>query len=203
MKISDILLLPKKLYEKMTGKRHTLILGIILVGIADMVFTLYENHTRLLTGKTAAVLYYNITLTIVLTILVGFIDVLFFSLPLFDLFKRFRREKAVPNEGEQLVKFMKVYICANLLVLPLNALFYYIFGRETFVQSSYAGILAYAYIFIIPIWISATVSRGTNVIYTFPVPLKKMVFMASFIWSSVLSMVLGYMVDSWLMLLFK
>lgn len=203
MNISDLLLLPKKLYEKFTGRRYTLVLGIVLVGIADMVFTLYENYDRLLRGKAPTILYFNITLAVVVTILIGFIDVLFFSLPLFDLFKRFKREKPVGNDGEQLVKFMKVYICANLLVIPLNTLFYFMFGSSVMTAGFFGAILAYLYVFLLPLWISAAVSRGANVIYGFVAPLRRMVFLAAFIWSSILSLVIGYIVDTWLMLLFK
>mgnify|MGYP001113900838 CR=1 FL=1 len=203
MNILDIFLLPKKLYEKFSGKRYTLVLGIVLVGIADMMFTFYQNQGRLLTGKSPMVLYFNISLAVVMTLLIGFIDVLFFSVPLFDLFKRFKREKSIGNEGEHLVKFMKVYICANLLVIPLNTLFYFLFGNTDFTRSNYAGFLAYAYIILLPLWVSAAVSRGANAIYGFIAPLRRLVFLAAFIWSSVLSLVIGYIVDHWLISLFK
>jgi hypothetical protein len=173
------------------------------VGIADMMFTFYQNHGRLLTGKSPMLLYYNISLAVVMTILVGFIDVLFFSMPLFDLFKRFKKEKNIANNDEQLIKFMKVYICANLLVLPLNTLFYFMFGNTAFTHSNYIVLIAYAYIILIPLWISAAVSRGANAIYGFVAPLRRMVFLVAFIWSSILSNVIGFIVDKWLMLLFR
>ncbi|MCX8131227.1 MAG: hypothetical protein N3I35_14155 [Clostridia bacterium] len=203
MNILDVLLLPKKVYEKLTGKRHTLVLGIVLLGVADLLFDLFESRQRILVGKVPSVLYFNITLTIVVTILVGLIDVLFFSLPLFDLFKYFKKEKSISNTGEHLVKLMKIYICANMLVIPINTVFHLIFSREGFEQNPMASVLLSIYILIIPLWISAVVSRGANAIYGFVPQLRKMVFLAVFIWSSILWHVLGYIVDTWLIVLIK
>ncbi len=199
MSIIDLLLLPKKVYQKLSGKRSTLILSILLVGIADMVFSFVDNYSKIFVSKEPIILYFNITLGVVLTILVGFIDILFFSMPLFDLFKIFSKEEPVVNGGEQLIKIMKVYALANVLIVPLNLVLYIAFRNMGEGGSVLLSILVNA----ATLWLAAAASRGINCIYKFIPPLKKMVFITVFMWGSILSVALGYMVDNWLMLLFR
>ncbi len=203
MDLRDIILLPRALYKKLTAKRASLFIGIILVGLIDMGFSIFIGYNNLFAGKSSMVIYFNITLALVLVILTGFIDVVFFSVPLFDLFKHFKMEKGIGDYSQQLVKLMKVYICANFLVLPLNILFYIIFRSYEFGSSFATVVLAYFVIFLPSIWASAAIARGVNEIYSFIQPLKKVVFLIVFLWSMILGLILNYIIEQWFMLLFR
>ena len=137
----------------------------------------------------------------------GFIDVLFFTVPLFDLFKLFKRENR-DTSGKTLTKVMKAYILANIIVLPINLIIYMIFkcfpNLVTSLNSGYS-ILFFAFMLdlLISIWFSGIIARGINTIYKCDVRLKSAVFMTIFTWSYILAEVFGFIIENWFMPLFR
>ncbi|AUS98255.1 hypothetical protein CDQ84_11610 [Clostridium thermosuccinogenes] len=207
MNIFDMLLLPKKLYQKVTDRKSTLYIGFILVGIIDLSTFIIDDFTRLFYGRPASTLFYNITLAILLAVFIGFIDVLFFSVPLFDLFKMFKREN-VDASSRTLIRFMKTYILVNFLVLPINLIIYTVYSNMDKLGISLDN--NYSILFVIllidlltSIWFSGAAARGANVIYKFDPRLKNAVFMTIFTWSYILAQVFNFMIDKWAMPLFK
>jgi hypothetical protein len=128
---------------------------------------------------------------------------MFFSIPLFDLFKTFKKVKEEPHSDELLIKFMKVYVCASIVVFPINLIFDLIIkyskmptglGLDTFLSIS---------ILLPSIWFAAIVARGVNEIYDFQLFYKKLVFLVVLAWSTILGIVLWFIMDNWLMVLFR
>jgi hypothetical protein len=120
MKILDILLLPKSIYQKLTGKKAPLLMGVFFVGMVDIVFTLADNYSEIFGGGSQRAVVYNILIVLISLIVLGIADVLFFSVPLFDLFKLFRKEKGSELQKNMLVKLAKVYVTAHIIIIPLD-----------------------------------------------------------------------------------
>lgn len=202
MKLADLLLLPQKIYQRLNDKKATLFLGIILVGILDLVFTYADNFSRWFAGQSGTALFYNITLAILLMLLTGFVDVLFFSLPLFDLFNRMSKDKEIDRRG-RLIRVMKVSVLATVIVFPANLIVYL-----STMKMDLSQILTYAYLYLaaamlIAVWYCATAFRGLNVIYGFNARFRSLAFMTILTWSFMLQVVLTYMLEKWAIPLFR
>ncbi len=203
--ILDILLLPKSFFAKITDKLPILFLGIIFVGLTDAAFLLLQHIPRLFVNKTLTVLIFNSTLALCVAILLGLVDIVFFSLPLFDLFKLFRVKERIKSVNGQLIKLMKVYISAHFIIVPVQAFF-----EATIYLSSMTGMatnfsvaMAMIEFILIPIWLSAIVSRGINTIYDFDDRLKSMVFVIVYTWYLLLSFAMSFTATKWILMLFK
>jgi hypothetical protein len=202
MKIIDIMLLNEGFYRKLSDKRTSLNIGIILLGIVNMAIPIMENFTHLFMNKSATVLFYNITLALLYTVLAGFVYVLFFCFPLFDLFKYFKREKNLELSGF-LTRFMKIYIIANFLILPANIILYVATYRINYPAATDFAYTSYFIMLLIMVWFTAAVARGLDAICGFNPAFKKIVFILIFVWDYLLQYVLGYIIANWAMLLFK
>ncbi|MCR4436446.1 MAG: hypothetical protein QHH06_11785 [Clostridiales bacterium] len=204
-RILDVLLLPKTLYQKITDKRPSLFLGIILVGIMDMAFILTYNdsYRKFFWAKSQSTLYFNITFTACAALILGLVDILFFSLPLFDLFKFFKKEGESRDSGATLIKVMKIYILANFLILPANILS--IVAEKTpgvAANTALIGILAFLYI-VVNVWLCAAVTRGINSIYNFQLFYRRMVFLFVYLWNFLLGSAFQYIILHWVLALYK
>ncbi len=191
----DILLLPKNFFRKLKDNKTTLYLGIVILGFIDVIYFIIDNHKKIF-DKPALTMYYNITLMIVVILLFGLIDVLFFSLPLYDLFKRFKKESDVPARGDELPKLMKIYILASLLIFPANLMVY--FAGKANGADLYDSSTVYILSLLISVWGSAVITRGINVIYNFQPAFKRLVFICVYVWSLLLSYALLYITDNWI-----
>lgn len=202
MKLLDILLLPRRLYLGLTDRKSTLYLGILFIGLADIALPyLKDNYAKLYMGKPSGTLVYNIILTIAFIVMLGFVDVLFFTIPLFDLFKVFKEEKEIFNAGDLRIKVAKVYITAHIVIVPVNVILYFAFRNIS--SSMLLAQLAAYIVLLVWIWFSAIISRGINVIYSFQPRFKRLVFLAVFLWSLLLGAALEYMIGHWMMALFR
>ncbi|HHW48190.1 MAG TPA: hypothetical protein GXX14_06190 [Clostridiaceae bacterium] len=201
MKLLDILLLPKNFYKKLNDKRSTLYLGIVFVGIADLVFNFLDNYSAVFGGKAGNAIYRNIMLSVVFIVILGAVDILFFSKPLFDLFKKFKKETRETETGTKLIKLMKIYISAHFVLVPLEILIY--IAAKNINSLNYNVVLIAAFVeFILPVLFSAAISRGINVIYNFQPLFKRLVFIVVFIWTYALGFALSFVIDNWIMKLF-
>lgn len=195
----NVLLLPKSLYKKITDGKLTLVLGILLVGFIDMMYLLWDNRSTLFLQKAQNLLIINIALAVVFIVLVGLIDVLFFSLPLFDLFKRFKKEKEVHDGQGLAIKLIKVYIAVHFIVTPVNALLYPLLSRVDMKSPQLLITFAFLYsLVLLPVWFSAAISRGINTIYGFNPLFKRFVFVAVFTWNFFLNLALDQIINKWL-----
>lgn len=201
----DILLFPRTFFAKITDKLPTLFLGIIFVGLSDAAFLLLEHIPAFFSNKSLTVLIFNSTLALCVAVLLGLIDVIFFSLPLFDLFKFFRLKQGIKDINAQLIKLMKVYISAHFIIVPVQAFFVATLHLADLagMTSNFSVSMALIEFVMIPIWLSAIVSRGINTIYDFDDRLKGMIFVIVYTWHLLLSFALTYTAGNWILMLFK
>lgn len=198
----DIVLLPRKLYKSLNDNKWTLYAGVLIVGLIDAAFSFSDRYKLLFVNRPYNIFIYNIIIACIYAIIVGTIDVFFFSKPLADLFKRFKQEtqnQAVPN---MLVKIMKVYITANILLAPVQAVYFYTSYMTLASNSILLACVTLFLDFIVLLWYSAVVARGINSLYNFNPVFKRLVFPVVLMWGYMLSLAIG-MFDKWLSLLFK
>jgi hypothetical protein len=204
VQIFDILLYPKKLYGRITGRKMILLPGILLIGIIDLAFPFDKSFFIYFSGKQYSILINNIILSLVFIIILGFTDVLFFSLPLADLFKYFSKkiivkEKTSINTSGLLIKTMKIYIMIHFIVIPVNLLVYYsgnIINLNNYAVFAYIVVL-YFYI-IMPVWFSGAITRGIMTVYGFNPLFKWMVFLVIFLWNFLLGFAFDYILSKWM-----
>lgn len=202
MNILDVLLYPKRLFTKITDKKATFCLGIILIGIIDLslnlgitklplYFTGKPQNTPLLSSLLPefllgipTTLALNFVFAFGLIILIGFIDVLFFSFPIFDLFK-FLAGKFKINISGSFIKTAKIYIMTHFIIIPINIIFL-LFLNYFKLDESNGYVLLFA--IIISIWFSAIITRGLSVLFNVDKRFKGLLFVAVYIWNDLLSM---------------
>jgi len=202
MKLSDILMLPERTYQNLSDRKTTLCLGIIFIGIADLAIYFIDEFKKLFVGQSSQTLLYNISLAILLVIAMGLIDIMFFVVPLFDLFKMFKKDKDIKEDGQMRVKLAKVYILAHTIIVPVNIIVYFVFRNA---NNNTAGVLTVlaAYIsLIVWVWFSMTISRGINLIYSFQLLFKRVVLLVVFIWTLLTGSAIDYIIRNWIMMLF-
>ena len=93
----DRLLFPKDFFKKITDKLHTLYIGIVLIGLVDLGMSLIYKIPFYFYNKPTEILVYNISLALCIIILVGLLDIIFFAMPLFDIFKNFALRKRITD----------------------------------------------------------------------------------------------------------
>jgi len=204
-KLLNILLFPESLYKKISDKKLTLYLGIIFIGIVDFGFVIADNFKQFYRGDDQSKIIYNISLTIIFTLLLGIIDTLFFSIPLSDLFKRFKKnEKSkLTDETGNFVKLIKVYMVTHILILPAEIATFIMYKNVVNDVNSWLLYVAFFIDLIIPFWFSAAIARGINAIYDFKPIYKKLVFLATFVWNYLLGYAFSYIIFNWILKLFK
>lgn len=222
-KLLDILLLPKGLYKRLTNKKTSLYIGIIFIGLIDLGFDLFDRYSEIFSNRTQGDLIFNIFLTVVFIVAFGIIDVLFFTIPLFDLFKRFRKSTKLPLNKDTIgiisrnikereikdkglmVKLMKVYIASHLPIVPAEIFIFLISENIVNGSSNITWLILVVSVIgiLIPIWFSAAIAKGINVLYEFRPLFKRMVFVIIFVWNILLVYAFTYMKDKWILVLFK
>ncbi len=203
-KILDIILYPIKIYERLTDRMAFLIAGIIIVGIIDLFSPdfIYSYET-LFTGKNNPDLIYNLVIGIIAVIGLGVIDVVFFSVPVFDLLKYLKKKEGQPHNASS-IKVMKVYVMSHFLVVPVSIALYYLLFRSLDENSSQMMLsLSMIIYLIIVIWSSAIITRGLNVLFSSGMLLRRLTFSVVFAWSFLLGMVFDLQVLNWVSGLFR
>lgn len=198
----DIFLLPRGLYKRLNEKELTLYLGILFIGCIDVIYPQVTSLlSKLFVGRPKEAVIGNILVIIGSIIVVGLIDVIFFAVPMADLFNKvFKSEKV--KEDVSLVKIMKVYIIAHLITLPANALLYYFLDASQLGSNMFFTYLTGYIAILVLIWFNAIIVRGVNSLCDFIPVFKALVFPAVFIWNILLGIGLQYMIDNWLTKLF-
>lgn len=96
-KLWNVLLYPARMYERLTDNKVTLVLGIILIGLIDFflpdVKEVYKTYFTDIGGRTAANIQFNMVAAVFIILLLGAVDVIFFSVPLHDIFKYFKKKE--------------------------------------------------------------------------------------------------------------
>ncbi len=204
-RLLNIFLLPRTVYQKVTDKKATLYAGILFVGAVDIAFPLVARYLDLFRGKPQTTLNYNIGLILLFAVMLGIVDVMFFSLPLYDFCKFIKKGDVGPGNAS-LMKFSKAYMLAHLVVIPFNILFLILLYNPTgaMIPDGMVFLAAIYFYFIMPTWFTGIIARGANVIFNFEPRFKPLVFAAIFTWNYLLSnYALDYVVNNWVMYFFK
>ncbi len=204
LKLSDILLFPKELHGKLTDRKTSLYAGIVFVGIVDMFLPDFiETCKTLFSGRPTSEVLLNIVLTVGVVLLLGIVDVVVFSLPLFDFFKYLKNKEGEPHHASA-AKIMKVYISSYFILLPIQLLLHYTLFRGLNEGSSEMILNLYAfYIFAIIIWSSAIVARGINTLFNLNAILRKLSFVIVMTWNLIIMIVFSYQVFPWILKIFS
>lgn len=203
----NVLLYPARLYEKLTDSKAALAAGIILIGLIDFFLPnageVYKTYFTDIAGRTAANIQFNLIAAIFVILLIGIIDVAFFSIPLYDIFKYFKKKEGLPHKASP-IKVMKVYIMSHFIIIPVNIVLYYTLFQNLSEKSS-AGviILAETAFFAVMIWSSALIARGINTLFEFGPFIRRLSFLIVFTWSFLFSMVLDMQIMTWLLKIFR
>lgn len=204
-RLLDIFLLPRTAHQKVTDKKGTLYAGILFVGAVDMAMPLIARYLNVFRGKPLTALNYNIGLILLFAVMLGIIDVMFFSLPLFDLFK-FLKKGAAGFGSSALIRFAKAYITAHLVVIPFNILFLLLLYNPmgAIVPVSIQLLAMIYFYFIMPAWFSGIIARGVNVQFGIEPRFRPLAFAVIFTWNYLLgNYALDYVINNWVMYFFK
>ncbi|HOQ06411.1 MAG TPA: hypothetical protein PK127_01405 [Clostridiales bacterium] len=217
-KLLDILLFPARLYEGLTDRKATLIAGIVLVGAIDFLLPDVKGIVKeLFLGKSAPDIVYNAGMAALVLMLLGFIDVIFVSVPLFDIAAYLKRKEARfisetgIEGGEQqpplqptVIKVMKAYVILHFLVIPVQLIINYAIPPEVFEDgSALLQNLSVLLFMLIMIWGAAILTRGINSIFRFGMLFRRLIFIIVFTWQYIFGMVFDLLIINWLMQLFR
>jgi len=208
MKLLDFLLFPKKFFDQLSGRIGMLVLGMIFIGILDMAIIAIDNYEDLFINNEYVV--WNILILVFLSVIIGVIDVAFFGIPLFDLFKVFRKEREIQDVKTQRIKLFKVYIVSHTVILPIEIALHLVImksmpktvGTVTAISNPAAtAVLLLLYPLLI-VWFNAIITRGINTIYKFQPLFRSLVFPVVLIWNFFLGEAISYMQLNWFTKLF-
>lgn len=199
-RIQDILLYKRSVFEKLTNGKGLFYAGILAVGFLNMAFFAFERRNFFFARENPHMIY-NIILCVLGMVLIGAMDVLFFSIPMNDLLRKFKREDKLPDRENRTVKIGKMYIMAHLPVLPLNIISFALYNNLAMDINNSLWYLVFIMDMLVPFWFAAVISRGINTIYNFIYIFKKMVFFVVFTWSFLLGYAITYMLSNWFILL--
>ncbi|HEY5582958.1 MAG TPA: hypothetical protein VIK78_00490 [Ruminiclostridium sp.] len=201
-KIIDFFLLKKDFYSKLTDKSMWLYIGIALVGIRDVVLAIISmyssnpdyNKNIQFDVKTIGILF-------VAAIVIGLVDIISFSYPIFDVIKHFKKRDGIDSmalgmlNSSLLTKVIKVYAVVNIIVTPLDLLGYYTSNLAVsnksmvlMLISAVLGILGY-------FWFNGAITRGLCVLFKLPNNVRGLVFVLVFFWNSLLGSAIGYLIN--------
>lgn len=188
LKLLDIILLPKRFYEGISSRLWTLYIGIILVGINDLFVTFYASFDELFSGKSVTVILQNAGISLISIIIIGTIDVICFSKPLSDIFKRLGTTEVGASDNGITIKLMKAYVVANVLMLIINIVL--LLGSLGTVDNSSATAAASDSSDLLStlaiLWICAIVTRAAGIIHKMESRNKLTAFILIYIWSLLL-----------------
>jgi hypothetical protein len=229
-KLADLLAYPVRFYQSLSDKRATLFAGIILVGAIDLLLPdIAAVFDTFFSGKPTDDILFNAFMMVFVILAAGIIDVVFLSVPLFDIFRFLKkREIAMEHSGSDvfnllassqppgpdnwdsweqkpsLVKVMKVYIVSHFIIIPVTTFVYFAFARNI-TESSPAWMQnLYLLIFVLTfIWAAAIITRGINAVFRFNPLFKRLTYIIVLIWNFIFSMVFSMQIMKWLLMLFR
>lgn len=213
----NIVLYPASFFERLTEGKATLLAGILMVGAIDLLLPDVGTFIRnFFNGKTAPGIAVTAVLALLLIALLGFIDVLFISVPLFD-FSAYLKKKEVEqiqDAGMEIkadvkhtaspVKIMKVYIMSHFIIVPVTVLAHYAFLKD-FGENSPGWLqnLVLVYLMVILLWSAAILARGINTLFRFNPIYGRLSLIVVFAWNFLFSMVFDMQIMNWLLKMFS
>lgn len=203
-KLWDILLFPSKLYDRLTDNKVTLVAGVLLVGLVDFFLPDVLATCKLyFTGKPVSDIRLNIVIAAFMVLFLGVVNTVFFSLPLFDIFKFFKKKEGLPHKVT-LIKVIKVYILSHFIMVPISTAAYFTIFRHINNDSSALVVnLSVALLFITMVWSAAIVARGINTLFSFNPFIRRLTFIIVFVWNYLFGVVFDMQIETWLLKIFR
>lgn len=226
VKMVDILLYPEKFFKNLNENILTLYIGILFIGFVDVISIFMKPSFDLFYGKPIQLIFFNLIGVILLLVILGFVDVIAFAMPLFDLFKHFRKFDDLSDfeenfEGDEvtfeeskvdedvnlntlLIKFMKVYIVAHFFVVAIELAFW-LLANYSELSKAYWFNDAYQIFdeYIGRIWFAAIITRGVMVVLELNKRLTIMIFITIFSWNYLMAISLSFIYSALYSLIFK
>lgn len=217
-KLLNLLLFPVKAYEKLTDGKATLIAGIVLIGVIDFllpdVMFIIKN---LFIGKSTPDIVYNAGMAVLVLLLLGFIDVICISAPLFDIAGYLKKKETqfIMNTGigardqkpplqPSVFKVMKVYIVSHFIIIPVSLALNYLFSLDTAGDGSVLMQNLLLILFMaLMVWHAAIMTRGIDALFRMNMLFQRLLFIIVFTWNFLFGMVFDAMIVDWLMRLFR
>ncbi len=206
-KFLDYFLLPKDYYAKLTDKSFWLYIGIAAVGFRDVLLAilgLFSSNDQF--KGTFALSLRSIAILLLSVIVIGFIDVLCFSYPTFDIIKLFKRrsEKNDSMSSEFthsniLTKVMKSYIIINVIITPIDLIIYYVASIAS--PSYLVYLLIFALAMLSYLWFNCAITRALGVFFKMKSEAKLLVFLLVVLWNELLGKVLSFLINKVLLFL--
>ncbi|HEX9060808.1 MAG TPA: hypothetical protein VF941_11570 [Clostridia bacterium] len=173
MNLLDLVFFPEQLYSGFNNKKLTLFIGVLIVGISDTFVSVWQRLILSPVKNPLQLIMGHMGMLLALSAVIGIIDVLIFSYPVYEGLRIFKNRQAHDEDSSEksvasLVKVMKVYILANILCIPFNAMILFligVFGSRSN-NTDYALILELIQ-FIIQIIFLGIITRGLSVLYKF------------------------------------
>ncbi|MGE5614768.1 MAG: hypothetical protein ACM3XR_10220 [Bacillota bacterium] len=230
-KLADIFTYPARYYQSLSDKKATLFAGIIMVGAIDLFIPdIAAVFEILFSGKSADDIRFNALMTVFVILVLGIIDVVFLSVPLFDIFKFLKKKEMAMGQHSgndayyslpssfptgqdiwerwdkrpSLVKVMKIYIISHFIIIPVSTFIYFAFERNITETSPAWMQNLYALIFALTyVWFAAIITRGINVIFRFNPLFKRLTYLIVLIWIFIFSTVFSMQIMKWMLMLFR
>ncbi len=196
-KIIDFFLLQKDFYSKLTDKSMWLYIGIALIGIRDVVLGVIGTNIDTTDGIN---INYNVKTVLILfvtALVIGLIDAMCFSYPVFDIIKHFKKRNDSNSMtmgmsySSLLTKVIKVYAVVNIIITPLDLLTYFTTHQGIVHQSITLLYISTVFNILAYFWFNGAITRGLCVLFKIPNSVRGLVFVLVFLWNALLSSALG------------
>ncbi len=216
MKLIDVLAFPKKSFENLTDNKKSLFAGIALIGAINLLLPdVGFMYKTLFSSKQTGDIIYNGIMMVVILLLLGFIDVLFISIPLFDIFRALKLKEVKISQNPELkldiktdikpsyIKVMKIYIMAHFIIIPITTAFYYALPGDYIDGPEWLVNIAVMFFMLTNIWFSAIMARGINTTFRFSILFNRLTFIIVYVWNFLFGMVFQEIIVEWLLKLFR
>ncbi len=191
-KLLNIVLLPKWLYEKTTANIVTLIIGILIVGGVD-VFLPINEYFKDYFNKPLNMIIINSLIVLLFLVIIGFIDVICFAIPLSDIARRLKKLGEFERIENFRIRVMKVYILSHFLFVPIFSVLLFFANKSP--ESKIIYVLFNLFLIIEPFWVGALITRGISTIFNLHFLHKYIIFFLVILWSNLILIAIEFMLS--------
>ncbi len=208
-KIIDFFLLQKDFYSKLTDKSMWLYIGIALVGIRDVILGVLGRNIDTTDNIYIHFNARSVAILFVTAMVMGLVDTLCFSYPIFDIIKHFKRRSDSNSMAigmsysSLLTKVFKVYIIVNIILTPLDLLSYFTTHMALIHNSATLGSISLVFGILGYFWFNGAITRGLCVLFKLPNGVRGLIFVLVFLWNALLNSALNLMFNQVIMRLLQ
>lgn len=183
-------MLPEQVFEKLSLHVGTFVyIGILMVGVYNFVFPGRDVFSGNFAGRVAAESPAKILLVLVISAVVGLINVYIFCKPM-HAFLVNRRYADVRDPVQAVIKLVKVYIYSHVPIVFISLVIRYLMVFNIYRNDVNIRFLVGV---ILPLWFSYIISRGCNIVYKIKGKNAAATFIAVFVWFYLVSEVFHHL----------